>query len=117
MRIEFVSQTVDRADIIGASGVADLTAKVFHVLVDEIEISQVVRIVAPEMGGDRLTGEHPVLIDHEIQQQIEFLGGGIQDGVRHAGLEGVGIQADLVKLNDISTSQVFSPVYRPDAGM
>src|SRR5713226_8634692 len=105
VRIEFISESVDGADIVRSTSAADLTAKVLDVLVDEIEISQVIRIIPPEMGGNGLAGEHPVLIDQEVEQQVELFAGGIQQGLSHLRFQGVGVQADLIELYDIGSVQ------------
>ena len=117
MRGEFIAQAIDRADIIRSAGIGYFPPEILDVLVDEIEIGQVVCIVAPKMCSNGLTGKHPVLIDEEIQQQIELLPGSVQGDVADARFESIRIQTDLVECHDMGTTQVLPPVDGTDAGM
>src|SRR5450432_2500761 len=69
------------------------------------------------MRGNGLPGEHAVLVDKEIQQEIEFLAGGVQQGIPYPRFQGVGVQTDLVEADDIGAAQGLAPVDGPDTGM
>jgi len=112
---EFIAQAIDRADIIRSAGAGNFPPEVLYVLVDKIEIGQIVSVVAPEMCGNGLTGQHPVLIDEEVQQQVELFPGGVQGDIADTCFESVRVQADLVELHEMGPAQVLSPVDSPDA--
>src|SRR5260221_12397408 len=111
MRIELIPQPIHGADIIHPPRTADLPPQVLNVLINKIKISQIIRVIPPQMRRYRLPRQHPVLVDKEIQQQVEFFGCRIQQRIINARFESVGIQADLVELYDTRTAQVLPPVY------
>lgn len=86
-------------------------------LVDKVEVGQVICIVSPEMRGDGLSGQNAVLVDDEIQQQVEFFSGGVQPGGIDLYLKSVGIEGDLVELDDMGAAEIFAAVDCPDAGV
>ena len=95
----------------------DLPPQVFYVLVDKIEVRQVIRIITPKMCGNGLTGQHPVLIDDEIKQQVELLTGSFQRDIADARFESIRVQRDLVELYHMRPPQVLTPVHSTDPRM
>ena len=60
-RTEFIAQSINGFDVIRPFFRGDLFRKILNMLIDKVERIQV-HIIAPEVFGDGLFGQHPVLL-------------------------------------------------------
>ena len=63
---EFISHTIDGADVVLAAGLNQFLAEIFDMGVDEIIVIGQIHIVAPEMFCYGIFGDNPVFIADEI---------------------------------------------------
>ena len=76
---EFVAHAIERADIIAATCLTELTLEIFHMGIDEIQVIIAHGMFPGKMFGDRILGDNPVLIGRQIKQQIVFLPGQVYE--------------------------------------
>src|SRR5690606_34684325 len=80
-------------------------------LIYEVGVRQIIDVIAPQVFGDRLTGEHAVLVDHEIQQQLKFFGREVERLSVNECLHRVRIDGNVVYRNGSLTVEVASTKY------
>ena len=102
---KFITQPIDGLQVIVRPAFLELLPQVPHVGVDEIKIVHHVDVVSPQVLGNGLLGQHPVLVGDEIQQQEVFLLGQVEWGRIDHGDLGHRVDLDLLE-DDVVVSRL-----------